>query len=43
MTWCHLSDTRVVPTLMDMEERVVFELAVHYGYLRENDTHGKKS
>ncbi len=41
MTWCHLSDTRVVPTLMDMEDRVVFELAVHYGYLRENDTHGK--
>ncbi|MDP3661379.1 MAG: hypothetical protein Q8R17_00790 [bacterium] len=41
MTWCHLSDTRVVPTLMDMGERVAFELAVHYAFLRENDTHGK--
>lgn len=41
MTWCHLSDTRVVPTLLDMEDRVAFELAVHYAFLRENDTHGK--
>ena len=41
MTWCHLSDTRVVPTLMDMEDRVAFELAIHYAFLRENDTHGQ--
>jgi len=40
MTWCHLTDSRVVPTLMSMDDRVVFELAIHYAFIRENDTHG---
>jgi dihydroorotase len=39
MTWCHLTDSRVVPFLQQME-RVLIELAVHYGYITENDTHG---
>lgn len=45
MTWEHLSDTRVLPALLDMSDRVAFTVTLHHMLIRDvevnADSHNK--
>jgi len=45
MTWEHLSDTRVLPALLDMSDRVAFTITLHHMLIRDvevnADSHNK--